>query len=415
MKPADVRRRSEQLVASGQVQQAGTLIADALKLQPFEPDLVLAKANIMLAGRQYQQAVETLAELIRRKPDNPDAFFLLGNAYRATQLVTEAAKAYGRTLELAPDYPGAAHFLGLVSQQIGDLDTAESAFRAACEQRPELPVLRFRLGSVQHMQGRYAQAANSYRQALRRDATHPPTLTNLGLALIALDEDAEAVEVARQQLAHVPGHTLALANLLYASLGAGDSATVAELLDGTLIQEGRLPSSALDDWAAALEALPRTRESDDDRYTTLEFRIEEQPAFRAMGDALEAMVAAHIAVCRTRTAHPWANHLPDGWTLRLWGESKHGGDEEPTHCHPRAFMSGLAYLSIPPGAGPNTVEFGIGDEAYGGRVPPDSPRIEVNAGSLLLFPAYFFHRTSAFAGEGNRVRIAFDVLAPTRS
>ena len=39
--------------------------------------------------------------------------------------------------------------------------------------------------------------------------------------------------------------------------------------------------------------------------------------------------------------------------------------------------------------------------------------VEPVPGTLVLFPAYFYHRTIPFAADGRRISIAFDVMPET--
>ncbi len=418
MKAIELRRRSEQLVATGRIREAGDLVAEALTLQPYDSDLLIAKANIMLAGSQFRQAIETLTELTARKPDFTDAWFLLGNAYRATRLPAEAVRCYETVLRQAPRYPGAQHFLGIARQQFGDLAGAERAFEAACELRPELALLRWRLGVAQHLQGRLEPAIASYRQALRRDPAHHASLSNLSQALIELERDTDAMAAARQHLAHAPGHAMALANLLYAAIGAEHQPTVSALLRHetfVAVRDGALDPAELNSAAAALSRQPIALGSADGAFLGREFTAEEQPELSSVTEVIRASVAEHFTALRSDSDaqnHPWLSALPARWQLRFWGEAYDSASLEPTHCHPRAAMSGLLYLDVPAtsdGDAAPAVTFNVGDEAFLNRAPESLFRQPVAAGTLLVFPGYYFHQTLP-AAASPRVRLAFDVL-----
>jgi hypothetical protein len=78
---------------------------------------------------------------------------------------------------------------------------------------------------------------------------------------------------------------------------------------------------------------------------------------------------------------------------------------------------GAYYVVLPPALG------GGGDDAAGwiefGRpyrsLPQPEPGalrlLRPEAGTLLLFPSYLFHRTLPFAGDGERISISFDLAA----
>ena len=65
-------------------------------------------------------------------------------------------------------------------------------------------------------------------------------------------------------------------------------------------------------------------------------------------------------------------------------------------------------LGADPDAG--AIEFGGHDLGEALALPGPTRRLQPDPGTLVLFPAYFYHRTIPFAGAGRRISIAFDVL-----
>ena len=73
-------------------------------------------------------------------------------------------------------------------------------------------------------------------------------------------------------------------------------------------------------------------------------------------------------------------------------------------------------MALPPALGANDdgtagwIEFGRPYWDFRIRGEPETRLIEPEEGLMLLFPSYMFHRTLPFAGPGERISIAFDVL-----
>jgi uncharacterized protein (TIGR02466 family) len=86
------------------------------------------------------------------------------------------------------------------------------------------------------------------------------------------------------------------------------------------------------------------------------------------------------------------------------------------HIHPSAWMSGVYYVSVPDSVAASTestagwIEFGQPPDHYHGKTPPQLTLVKPQAGFLVLFPSYFYHRTIPFDAAGRRISIAFDVL-----
>ena len=95
------------------------------------------------------------------------------------------------------------------------------------------------------------------------------------------------------------------------------------------------------------------------------------------------------------------------WSVRL----RQGG-HHAHHIHQRGWMSSAFYAALPPGVGPGrsqgAIVFGVPD-----LVLPDAlaPRrmISPKAGTLVIFPSYFWHGTLPFNDPADRITLAFDM------
>ena len=410
MTPNEIRRRSEQLVARGQLADAGRMVEDALRLQPFDTELNIAKANVMLAGRQYRQAMETLEAILERRPENTDALFLLGNACRATSLHARAVACYQEVARRAPDYPGVDHFLGIACQHMGRLPEAEQCFVRAVQRRPDLARLHFRLGTVRHLQDRHAEAVTSYQEVLRREPDHQQALTNLSLALLALGRDQQAAEVAARHVAARPGNAMALANRLYAAIALGDQQTVAELLDPRLIVDAtatddNLVQSAAETVRASAPKAPRNGPPPT-TWRTGYLDLDAHPGLQSL---LMREIEALLQIAQAHRRHPWAKAAPDRWELRAWGKALGPGGVDGPHCQPHAWAAGLLFLDVPPGE-PTHLELGRGDDSYRDLAPAECIRFAARSGRCIVFPAYFFQRLEPIQSPGQTLSIGFEVV-----
>ena len=100
-----------------------------------------------------------------------------------------------------------------------------------------------------------------------------------------------------------------------------------------------------------------------------------------------------------------------------WGVSLRAGHSQDLHVHPTAHISGVYYLSVPPGA--------QGQTSTAGKIRFYDPRPRANMnqlftqitrhsevateGDLLIFPSWLEHSVAPFEGEGERICIAFNV------
>ncbi len=100
-----------------------------------------------------------------------------------------------------------------------------------------------------------------------------------------------------------------------------------------------------------------------------------------------------------------------------WGVSLRAGNSQDLHVHPTAHISGVYYISAPPGA--------LAETSTSGKIRFYDPRPRANMnqlftqitrhsempspGDVLLFPSWLEHSVAPFQGEGERLCIAFNV------
>jgi hypothetical protein len=97
-------------------------------------------------------------------------------------------------------------------------------------------------------------------------------------------------------------------------------------------------------------------------------------------------------------------------TLIGWANLFDAGAIERLHIHERGWLSGVYYVAMPP-----VVEGGellIGGHDFGTAWPQGLVRrIRPVPGRIVLFPSYLYHRVTPFSGVGQRISIAFDLVA----
>ncbi len=98
--------------------------------------------------------------------------------------------------------------------------------------------------------------------------------------------------------------------------------------------------------------------------------------------------------------------IAGSWSVRLTDGGFH-----IAHYHPHGALSSACYLVVPEPRAPMEGWLEIGGPPGGMDVPIDPfRRIEPAPGLMALFPSFFFHGTRPFA-EGERLTVAFDVVA----
>ena len=143
----------------------------------------------------------------------------------------------------------------------------------------------------------------------------------------------------------------------------------------------------------------------------------EDPAIRGFHTALDEAVAAYAADLGSDPGHPHLAGRPSGYAIDCWANILEEQGHQTGHIHNLGWLSGVYYVSLPETVqedDPNQegwIEFnrpGYGIPDYEG-LPIRSLKPE--AGMVVFFPSYVWHRTIPFSGTGERISVAFDLHA----
>ncbi len=273
-------------------------------------------------------------------------------------------------ISLSPGLATAHYHLGLAHQRAGRLADAAAAFEATLRANPRHVRARATLGLVLQADGRTAAAAAVF--------DHDRLVAGQRLTEVAGFDDVAAFN--RALAAHVLGHRTLMWNRPSRSTVAGSQ--------------------------------------------TLDIAGDDAPviaAFRATVDrAVRDYLDRRLADGPDAPAGDFFATAPSAWDLVVWGVVLKSSGHQSPHNHASGLVSGVYYVAIPdiigaePGSTAGFIEFGVSNVVDAdGREMASANRLTHRpvAGEMVLFPSYFWHRTIPFEAQGNRISVAFDVIA----
>ena len=144
----------------------------------------------------------------------------------------------------------------------------------------------------------------------------------------------------------------------------------------------------------------------------------EHPAIATLRQYIEQAI---IAMTAANTAAPQDGAPSRSFNYRLdgWANISRRGAYNTVHNHPNAIWSGVYYVAngVPDNNGPHNGRLELLDPRVGvnmlhqpGSVFAARYVIEPIPGLMLLFPGWLSHFVHPFAGSGERISIAFNVL-----
>ena len=127
-------------------------------------------------------------------------------------------------------------------------------------------------------------------------------------------------------------------------------------------------------------------------------------------DSLESLFQNAVS------ALPFFAAPPNDLRNDIWGVVLQENGRHSPHVHPSGFLSGVYYpADLPPNSG-DAGAIAIGHSTIVGPdgaflAPSEQLVVHLFAGLMVLFPSYFWHHTHAFAGQRERITVAFDIIA----
>ena len=135
----------------------------------------------------------------------------------------------------------------------------------------------------------------------------------------------------------------------------------------------------------------------------------------AFAQALRSAVDAYRDALSPWPTHPYYGRRPQRYRLTLIASILRSGGHHPFHLHESSWLSGCYYVKVPQavtadaGRRAGWIEFGWANCPLPVDGTPPAEAFAPEAGFAFFFPSYYFHGTIPFAGDEERIGIAFDV------
>ena len=171
---------------AGDTRTAFTVLENALKRFPSNPDLLYDYALAAEKLGKMDEMEKSLRQVIAATPDNQHAYNALGYSLAERNVrLPEAYALIEKALKMAPGDPFIMDSMGWVQYRLGKLDEAEQTLRQAYALRND-PEIAVHLGEVLWMKGDKAGAQKVWQEAQSKDPKNDAlrsTLARLNFSL----------------------------------------------------------------------------------------------------------------------------------------------------------------------------------------------------------------------------------------
>ena len=382
-----------QLAAAGRLGEADALLVEALDVWPADAALHRQLARLRWQRDAGLDAMQFIERTIERHPREMHLRLVAADLLHAAGATPRALELLGGGLKAAPH---------------------SATFRTS-------------IGALLESSDRLDEALPHLREAVLRAPRSVPARRNLIRALLRMGGAREALALCEQLSAQFPDDQLLIAQQATALRLLG-AAEYHELYDyarlvKTFALEPVTPFASIGEFNAAfareLASLHRANRHPLEQSLRGGSQTErnlprDNPVVAAFFAMLDAPIRKYIAALRVDDRkHPVDRRRRAGYRVSgSWSVQLRAGGFHLNHVHPRGWLSSAYYVSLPDVSDADTRAGWLKLGEPGIPIPRCTAEhfVKPEAGTLVLFPSYFWHGTVPFAEGGPRITAAFDVV-----
>jgi uncharacterized protein (TIGR02466 family) len=403
-------------------------LATAAAIRPESLELAVARAHALQNAGRLDEALDENWRLLELQPERIATHEEINKLAWMAGRKDFYLRSFAFARERVGDLPALLSLEAAFHLRGGEFVQAESLTRRACALNPARGDAMGLLARSLVGQGRVAESFDWFARAIEVEPDAAIHYQEFGFALMRVGMAAEALEIFKRAVARDLGDALVIAGMALAFRALGD-ARYQQLVDfskyvrvydlrGADGQSGELFNR---DLAAELDTLHLATVAPIDQtlrggtQTTEHLFAVKSPAIQRLKSQFDAAVASYIGDLPDDAWHPLAGlktqrlDYSGSWSCRL----KSGGFHA-NHVHPKGLISSVYYVRLPKEQHSDEHEgwlkFGQSNLALGEWDSPDQ-MVKPVVGRLVLFPSFFWHGTIPFKDDGDRLTVAFDVVA----
>ena len=179
---------ADSLMKQRQYAEADTLLRQALRLRPEDPDIMNQLGAALWEGGRPAEAEEFFRRAHENRPNDAVILNHLGLSRWDQGRTEEAAECYRRALRIDPNLVDAQMNLGVVLSDLGEFDEAVKWLQGVVRQRPYLPDALQNLGMTLARRNQWKEAVKYYDRALSVRPDYPEVHRNRAYARLYLGD-----------------------------------------------------------------------------------------------------------------------------------------------------------------------------------------------------------------------------------
>ena len=419
------------------------------------PDYAEAYNNMGIALRdagELEAAIDSYKHVLEINPNYIEAYNNMGNALKYKDELDAAIDSYKKAIKINPEYFDAYSNMGVALTEKGELSAAIESYKKALKIKPDYPEAYNNIGNALKDKGDLSAALKSYKLALKINPLFADACSNLGILYFELGEYKKAAEqfkVSNSRKSETSYlRCLYLQNekdSFYEQLDYLISEGEINALIGSLSSRSKIkyridsPNPFCNDPLKYVLHADLTEQcnfentfvkvakdvlaADSIEYkdqghltngiqTAGNFFTRKDELIDKMKDIIHLEIKKYLDNFKNKE-EGFIKNWPSDYNLNGWLVSMKSGGKLSAHMHETGWITGSIYINIPPKskADSGNLVVCIEEPQYTTEADIGSQKIiDVNTGSLCLFPSSLLHYTIPFESTEERIVLAFDVV-----
>ncbi|HUO90340.1 MAG TPA: putative 2OG-Fe(II) oxygenase [Rhizomicrobium sp.] len=379
-------------------------------------NLQIAWAPVNTASRiPVEKAVAALRAVVAAQPDRAEFRLMLAQILFERGSYAEIEGLVGVNVPAALAAQADFH-RGRAANQMGDAERAVALLRHAASDG--IANAHGELATALARSGRRADAIAAAREGLARDPADIACLRLLGTLLLEQGGASEACELAQSLWSRGICRTQVVWTMAWAARALGHADAFAALVARDpwfAVERLDLDNAALAQEILSSDTLAPSQAYKPTRGHALridDFESVAGPATAALHKAVREAVLRYQEARQARADHPLIAGWPRRMALESWALAMSDDGYEDWHIHPSAWLSAVYYVRNPAARGEGPAgRIGFGALPLVARMagcPFPEWTIAPEPGLLVLFPAWYAHRTWPTGAPTERISVAFN-------
>lgn len=405
-------------------------IGVALSKGESRPETLTLRAHLLADTGRFDEAVAQYESVLADNPDYVDAHEMLARLLPQLGRKAEALAHYGTALQSLPGAYSLWQSAILAAKELGDADRLLDWSTAAIGRFGPDPEFSVAHAIGLGLGGRHGEAISKLKALADVHPDNVGISNHIVPSCLAVGDWAAAEHWASRstELAPLDQSGWAWLSIIWRLRNDAREQWLADYERFAIPIELAPPPgyASQDEFLQRLEAVltglhvtqtepgdQSLRNGTQTRGNLFDRRIDE---IQALAHGLQLQIEDQLKALPVDPQHPFLGRIGQGriayaasWSVRLASSGFH-----INHVHPTGWLSSALYVSLPPEVArgqslDGTLTFGVPDSSLGLELEPRRI-IKPEAGTLVIFPSYFWHGTLPFESRDPRLTVAFDIL-----